>query len=129
MYGRLMSKFLSIAVLVCFTLISALANIGDSDAGSFGEEQVQTQLPTEQQSNLLAALLMDVDRSGSQKDECPCEKESSSTKFVCGVALALTSPAAIVHPPVREKSRYAVYKPAALKSFVDLLKRPPRTVL
>ena len=103
-----MRKVLLTLTLVCFALISAFANIGENSAHASEHVIEQTQ---------------------TLKDECPCEKESSASKFVCGVALALPCHATMVQPPLRTKSRFVLSDTAGLKSFVDLLKRPPRTSL
>ncbi|MEP1089405.1 MAG: hypothetical protein ABJH63_01140 [Rhizobiaceae bacterium] len=114
-------------------LISALANFGNAHM-STGEKS----------SNSVEAVVL-VDKSApsddapmhshgndlalAEKDDCPCKKDHSPSKFVCGVTLALLDSAAALHTPNASKARFVLNKSTSVPDFVDQLKRPPRTIL
>jgi len=129
-----MKKLLSIAVLACFVLISALATFGDVDAYAASEDAGQTQVSTKKLPDASAQSSVDDPsydgkRKDAEKDDCPCEKDSGVTKFVCGVTLAPANHSVMVHPPLLAASLYVSFETIGLKSFVDLLERPPRPLL
>ena len=118
-------------LLSCFVLVSALVSFGTSYSASADEPVAHEKTLVASIANPATAkfLINDAGKLDMQDDDCPCKKQSGATKFVCGVTLAFSNNATMLHSPSTSKTRYAISKPTTLQSFVDLLKRPPRTIL
>lgn len=104
-----MGKLFSIFILTGFMLISAFANFGNSYAFAGTGDQSGINLP-----------------AITDEDRCPCEEDSDSTKFVCGVTLALINQPHVEQPQNPGASRVVLYDTTCPKNIVSLLKRPPR---
>ena len=128
-----MGKLVSTSLLVAFMLISALANFGDTHMSTGHSSSVAIEsaaLVGNDPTSAPDPILPDTDNKAvSEKDDCPCKKEHSASKFVCGVTLALADPAETLHTPMPSKARFVLSKSASIPDFVDRLKRPPRTIL
>lgn len=119
-------------VLAGFLLISALANIGNNYAVANTELDANS-------AKIEAALAdqgsLGSNFGGSHRDEiaadedgsCACKSDIDSKKFTCGVTLALPAQSDGFEPIPFQKSRVSCFETTGFKSFVDLLKKPPRT--
>jgi hypothetical protein len=128
-----MGKLISTFLLIAFMLVSALANLGSAHASS-DEPSAQTMISAalikSETTPAPSSVPTGDDPSVADKiHNCPCEKDQSSSKYVCGVTLALSNNTAALHTPTPSKARFVSSRSARILDFVDLLKRPPRTIL
>ncbi|MEP1206197.1 MAG: hypothetical protein ABJM29_16580 [Rhizobiaceae bacterium] len=128
-----MRKPLSIIVAACFLLISTLANFSTSYATTTEAPSTEIVVEASAHSQIVHDSIeptsVDENQTAEQKDDCPCKSHHGAAKFLCGVTLALLDDASAMDIPAPTKTGYMLIKSAAVPSFVDRLKRPPRTLL
>ena len=127
-----MRKLCSIFLLASFTLISALANFGESHAYAIELDQDLSKTTVEITADAAGQTAVDLSvvepTDNSSKDDCPCKKHSASS-FICGVSLALVDSDQSLYSPAPSGTLAALPMTAVAPEFVERLKRPPRTTL
>ncbi len=128
-----MRRFVSIALLLCFALMSASASSGIGFSELNDDRDLRNEIAISAVSDPLdGSSVRDAtldNQTDLLDDDCPCKKETAATKIVCGVTLAFSNNAATLDSPPLSKARFALSKSSIPKSFIDHLKRPPRTIL
>lgn len=120
-----MGKLFSIFVLTGFVLISAFANFGKS----YAVASVDSENWAVEQVSSIGESLIGNEHVGADDDRCPCESDSDGKKFTCGVTLAPILQSDVQLPCNHKNKRFVFSNTTGLKNFVDILKRPPRSVI
>ncbi|MEM8539535.1 MAG: hypothetical protein AAGF25_01150 [Pseudomonadota bacterium] len=120
-----MGKLFSIFVLTGFVLISAFANFGKS----YAVASFETEKWAFEQALSIDDSMIGHEHVGSDDDRCPCESDSDSKKFTCGVTLAPILQSDVQLPCNPKNTRFVFSNTNGLKNFLDTLKRPPRSVV
>ncbi len=124
-----MRKSLSILLLACFVLISTSVSYISSHAAAPDYQSSQAALMLDQVVLDVIPLEPVFDGDDTENSKCSCKEKAGTTKFVCSVTLAISCDAFALHVPAHKKARYPHIGSFAPQSFVDELKRPPRTSL